>query len=67
MNNTTPNDLARVEEKVDALAAQVAELVAAWNTARGVVKFVKYLSATVTTVSTAVGAVWALLHFGGTK
>lgn len=60
-------DLARVEAKVDALSAQVAELVTAWNTARGVVKFVKYLSATVTTVSAAIGAVWALFHLGGTK
>lgn len=60
-------DLARVEAKVDALAAQVAELVTAWNTARGVVKFVKYLSATVTTVSAAIGAVWALFHLGGSK
>lgn len=67
MSDLTPNDLARVEAKVDALAVQVAELVAAWNTARGVVKFVRYLSATVVTVSAAVGAVWGLFHLGGQK
>lgn len=67
MSNLTPDDLARVEAKVDALTGQVAELVQAWNTARGVVKFVKYLSATVTTVSAAIGAVWALFHLGGQK
>lgn len=60
-------DITRIEEKVDALTGQVAELVQAWNTARGVVKFVKYLSATVTTVSAAIGAVWALFHLGGSK
>jgi hypothetical protein len=67
MNDISPDDLARVEAKVDALTGQVAELVQAWNTARGVVKFVKYLSATVTTVSAAIGAVWALFHLGGQK
>jgi len=64
---TEQGDIARVEAKVDLLTDQVAELVQAWNTARGVVRFVKYLSATVTTVSTAVAAVWALFHFGGAK
>jgi len=67
MPNITPNDMARVEAKVDALAEQVAELVLAFNTARGVVKFVRYLSATVVTVSAAIGAVWGLFHMGGSK
>lgn len=61
------SDLARVEAKVDALSDQVAELVLAFNTARGVVKFVKYLSAVVIAVSGAIGSVYALFHLGGTK
>lgn len=65
--NLKDHDLARVEQKVDALAGKVDDLLLAWNTARGVVKFVKYLSATVTTISAAIGAVWAVLHIGGAK
>lgn len=64
---TEPTEIARLEAKVDQLSLQVGELVEAWNTARGVVKFVKYLSATVTTVSAAIGAVWALFHLGSAK
>lgn len=67
MTDLHANDLARVEEKVDVLSGQIAELVQAWNTARGVVKFVKYLSATVTTVSAAIAAVWAVLHLSTSK
>lgn len=67
MTNVAPSDLARVEAKVDALAAQLAELVLAFNTARGVVKFVKYLSAVVIAVSGAIGSVYALFHMGGSK
>lgn len=67
MSNLTPNDLARVEAKVDDLTKQVAELVLAFNTARGVVKFVKYLSAVVIAVSGAIGSVYALFHLGGSK
>jgi hypothetical protein len=67
MNALTANDITRVEAKVDALAAKVDDLLLAWNTARGVVKFVKYLSATVTAVSAAIAAVWAVLHLGGAK
>jgi hypothetical protein len=67
MIDVNTRDLARVEAKVDALASKVDDLLLAWNTARGVVKFVKYLSATVTTVSAAIAAVWALLHLGSAK
>lgn len=67
MDYLTPNDLARVEAKVDALAEQLAELVLAFNTARGVVKFVKYLSAVVIAVSGAIGSVYALFHLGSQK
>lgn len=67
MDDIVPHDLARVEAKVDALAGQVAELVLAFNTARGVVKFVKYLSAVVIAVSGAIGSVYALFHLGGQK
>jgi hypothetical protein len=61
------HDLARVEAKVDDLTRQVAELVLAFNTARGVVRFVKYLSAVVIAVSGAIGSVYALFHLGGSK
>lgn len=56
----SPADLARVEAKVDALSAQVAELVAAWNTARGMVRFIKFLGG----MATAITAVWALVQIG---
>lgn len=55
-------DIARVEKKVDELALQIQSLVEAWNTARGVVKFVKVIGS----IATAVTAVWALLKIGHT-
>lgn len=60
MDSTPSTDIARVEQKVDDLARQIQSLVEAWNTARGVVKFVKVIGS----VATAVTAMWALLKVG---
>jgi hypothetical protein len=59
---TDNTDLARVEKKVDDLTLEIRSLVDAWNTARGVVKFVKVIGS----VATAITAVWALLKIGHT-
>lgn len=59
---TDANDLARVEKKVDDLALQIKSLVEAWDTARGVVKFMKVLGS----VATAITATWALIKIGNT-
>lgn len=61
------NDIALLRQEVAELKTAVDELVLAFNTARGVVKFVRYLSATVVTISAAIGAVWGLFHMGATK
>lgn len=55
-------DLARVEKKVDDLTLEIRSLVDAWNTARGMVRFVKLLGS----IATAVAAMWALLKIGHT-
>jgi len=55
-------DIARVEQKVDDLALQIASLVEAWNTARGLVKFVKVTGS----IATAFAAIWALIRIGHT-
>lgn len=64
VSDTAPHrdqaDLARVERKVDDLAVQIQSLVEAWNTARGVVKFVKVIGS----IATAFTAIWALLNIG---
>jgi hypothetical protein len=56
------SDLARVEKKVDDLALEIRSLVDAWNTARGVVKFVKVIGS----IATAMTAMWALIKIGHT-
>jgi hypothetical protein len=63
MSNTDPNDLLRVEAKVDKLSADVQGLLDAWKTATGVVRFVKFLGG----VGTAVAALWALIQLGSHK
>lgn len=60
MNDLTRNDLTRVEAKVDALAAKVDDLVTAWNTARGMVRFIKLLGA----MAVAIAAFWSLVKLG---
>lgn len=54
------DDIARLEAKVDALSTQIQDLVQAWNTARGMVRFVKLLGG----MATAVTAIWALIRLG---
>lgn len=63
MNGINVQDLARVEQKVDALAAKVDDLLLAWNTARGMVRFVKFLGG----LATAITAMWALVQLGSHK
>lgn len=65
--NEPMTEIALLRGEVAELKTLVGELVTAWNTARGVVKFVRYLSATVAVVSTAIAAVWALFHLGPSK
>lgn len=60
-------EIALLRQEVAELKTAVNELVLAFNTARGVVKFVKYLSAVVIAVSGAIGSVYALFHLGGSK
>ena len=57
----------RLSDDVKELRAEIHDLVDAFNTARGVVKFVKVLSTTIAAVSAAVAGVWALFHIGGSK
>lgn len=59
---TDSAEIAALREDVAELKALVNELVFAWNTARGVVKFVKVIGS----IATAVTAVWALLKIGHT-
>lgn len=58
-------DISDLKEQIDALAqaesaqtAATAELVEAWNTGTGVVKFVKWLAS----VIGALGVLWAVFH-----
>lgn len=53
----------RLSEDVKALRSEVHDLVEAWNTARGVVKFVKWLGS----VAIAVTSIWALVKLGSAK
>lgn len=63
MSDANAQDLARVEAKVDALAVKVEALLEAWNTAQGMVRFVKFLGG----MATAATAIWALLQIGSHK
>jgi hypothetical protein len=66
MRNNAPvtkEEFERLESKVDDLTASTKALVEAWQTATGVVKFVKYLS----TFIAAVGTVWFFVTHGFTK
>jgi hypothetical protein len=63
-------DIARLEQKVDALAAdnralaaKVDGLLEAWNTARGMVRFIKLLGQ----ISLAFAAIWGLFQLGSHK
>jgi hypothetical protein len=56
----TMAEFKRLEEKFDDLATSTKALVEAWNTATGVVKFVKLLS----TLIAAVGAIWLFIKHG---
>ncbi|WP_426271583.1 hypothetical protein ACN9MB_09155 [Dyella kyungheensis] len=63
MNDDLENKVALLTEKVDSLSTQIAGLVEAWNTARGVVRFVKFIGM----LATAVTATWALFQLGSHK
>ena len=63
MTEFISKDIARVEAKVDALANKVDDLLTAWNTAQGMVRFVKFLGG----VASALVAMWALVRFGSYK
>lgn len=52
--------LESLAREVRALRGDVRELVSAWNTARGVVRFVKLIGA----MATSVAAIWALWRIG---
>lgn len=62
---TEPNsaEIALLRQEVRELTGQVHDLVEAWNTARGVVKFVKLLGS----LATAAAAVWALFKLGASR
>lgn len=62
MDDIHAQNIARVERKVDDLTLEIRSLVDAWNTARGVVKFVKVIGS----LATAVAAIWALIRIGHT-
>lgn len=51
------HDLEALNEKVDALTAQVHNLVTAWNTANNIVAFVKWLAG----IATAIGVITAVI------
>lgn len=63
MNDINAQDLARVEAKVDNLAGKVEALLEAWNTAQGMVRFIKFLGG----MATAATAMWALLQLARHK
>jgi len=54
------SEITALRQDVAALSRDVKDLVDAWNTARGVVRFVKLLGS----VATAVAAMWALIKIG---
>ena len=56
----TMAEFRRLEEKFDEMNSSTKALVEAWNTATGVVKFVKLLS----TLIAAVGAIWLFTKHG---
>ena len=53
-------DVGRLESKLDEQIAVTKELVDAWKTANGVVRFVKWAS----TLVTAIGVIWAAIRYG---
>lgn len=56
----TKAEFDRLEGKVDEMSTSTKELVEAWKTAGGVVKFVKWLS----TLVAAIGSLWLVFRFG---
>lgn len=51
-------EVSQLRAEVSELTTSVRELVVAWNTARGVVRFVRWMGA----LATAVTALWALIR-----
>lgn len=63
MSADLENKVAALTEKVDTLSTQIAGLVEAWNTARGLVRFVKFLGM----MATVATSIWALFQVGNHK
>lgn len=67
MSNIDPNEFQTLVREVEGLRGDVKELVDAWKTARGVVRFVRLLgniTKWAAGVVAAVMAVWALIKMG---
>ena len=60
MSEPNSTEIALLRQEVRDLTVQVHDLVDAWNTARGVVKFVKLLGS----LAASAAAVWALIKLG---
>lgn len=56
------SEITALRQDVAALRRDVKDLVEAWDTARGVVKFMKVLGS----IATAITATWALIKIGNT-
>lgn len=57
------NKVVSLEYKIDSMSQSITELVAAWNTAKGMTTFVKWLAS----LGTAGGVLYALFHGGAIK
>lgn len=63
MTDSHDLQLRRVENELAALRSDISALLTAWQTAQGVVRFVKWLGS----IATAVTALWAVIHLAGSS
>lgn len=63
MSEPNSAEIALLRQEVRELTSQIRDLVDAWNTARGMVKFVKLLGS----VSLSLAAIWGLFKLGSMK
>ena len=63
MSDEQAHQIDMLRQEVRDLTTQVHDLVDAWNTARGVVKFVKWMGS----LATAIAAILALVKLGAQK